>query len=87
MPILASDALLCENKKNPVKNVTLSGNSPERRVLDLEPEAMRGPGSILTGGNIFHWILWFSRSKAFAANIGIIGIIVHFEKTLLIDKE
>ena len=26
MPILASEALLCENKKYPVKNVTPSGN-------------------------------------------------------------
>ena len=26
--------------------------SVERRVLDLESEAMRGPGSIPTGGNI-----------------------------------
>ena len=35
----------------------------------------RGPGSIPTGGNIFHWIffLLFSRSKASDANIGIIG--------------
>ena len=52
MPILALDALLCENKKKPVKNVTLGGNSPERRVLDLEPEVMRGPGSILTGFHV-----------------------------------
>ena len=28
--------------------------SPERIVLDLESEVMRGPGSIPTGGNIFH---------------------------------
>ena len=28
MPILASEALLCENKKNPVKNVTLVGIEP-----------------------------------------------------------
>ena len=27
--------------------------SPERIVLDLESEVMRGPGSILPGGNIF----------------------------------
>ena len=26
MPLLASETLLCENKKNPVKNVTPSGN-------------------------------------------------------------
>ena len=41
---------------------------------------MRGPGSI---PNIFHWIFLFSRSKASAANIGIIAILVHFEKTPL----
>ena len=32
--------------------------SPERRLLDLELEVMRGPGSIPTGGNIFHWIFF-----------------------------
>ena len=41
-------------KTNPVKNVTPVG----RRVLDLESEAMRGLGSIRTGGNIFHWIFF-----------------------------
>ena len=34
---------------------------------------MRGPGSNPTGGNIFHWILLLSRSKASDANIGIIA--------------
>ena len=48
------------------------------RVLDLESEVMRDPGS-----NIFHWIFWFSRSKASVANIGIFAIFVHFEKTLV----
>ena len=42
---------------------------------------MRGPGSIPTGGNICHWIFLFSHSKASDANIGIIAILVHFEKT------
>ena len=37
---------------------------------------MRGPGSIPTGGNIFHWIFRFSHSKASDANIGIIAILV-----------
>ena len=32
--------------------------SSERRVLDLESEVMRDLGSILTGGNIFHWIFF-----------------------------
>ena len=54
--------------------------SVERIVLDLESEAMRGPGSIPTRGNIFHWIFLFSRSKVSAADIGIIAILVHFEK-------
>ena len=51
--------------------------SVERRVLDLESEVIRGPGSFPTGGYIFHWIFvgffWFSCSKASDANIGIIG--------------
>ena len=47
---------------------------------------MRGLGSIPTGGNIFHWMFLFSHSKACAANIGITGILVHFEKILLPDK-
>ena len=49
-------------------------DSPDRRVLDLESEVMRGPGSIPSRGNIFHWIFLFSRSKTSAANIGIITI-------------
>ena len=58
--------------------------SVERRVLNLESEAMGGPGSIPTGGNIFHWVFLFSCSKASAANIGILAILVHFEKTLIL---
>ena len=57
--------------------------SVERIVLDLESEVMRGLGSITTGGNIFQWIFLFSHSKASVANIGIIAILVHFEKTLI----
>ena len=45
--------------------------SPERRVLDLESEVTRGPGSIPIWGNIFHWIILYSRSKAFDTNISI----------------
>ena len=52
-------------------------------VLDLESEVMRDLGPISTVVNIFHWIFLFSRSKASAANIGIIAILVYFEKTLL----
>ena len=55
--------------------------SVERRVLDLESEVKRSPGSIPTRGNIFHWIFLFSRRKVSAANIGIIAILVHFEKS------
>ena len=44
---------------------------------------MRGLGSIPTMGNIFHSIFLFSRSKASDANIVIIAILVHFEKTLV----
>ena len=44
---------------------------------------MRGLGSIPNRGNIFHWIFLFSRGKTSVANIGIIAILVHFEKTLL----
>ena len=52
-------------------------------MLGLESEAVRGPGSIPIGVNIFHWIFLFSRNKAFDANIAIIAILVHFEKTLM----
>ena len=57
--------------------------SPDRIVLDLESEVMRSPGFIPTGGNIFHRIFLFSRCKTSSANIGIIGVLVHFKKTLL----
>ena len=42
-------------------------------MLDLESEVMRAPGSIPTGGNIFHWIFLFSRTEASDANIGFIA--------------
>ena len=55
--------------------------SPDRIAFDLESEVMRDPGSIPTWGvNIFHWIFLFSRCKTSAVNIGIIAILVHFEK-------
>ena len=53
-------------------------------MLDLESEVMRGLGSIPTEGNIFHWIFLVSRIKASDANIGIVAILVHFEKTLIV---
>ena len=40
-------------------------------------------GSILTGITFCYWNFLFSRNKASDANIGIIAILVHFEKTLL----
>ena len=45
--------------------------SAERRVLDLESEAMRGPGSIPTGGNILSLEFFLSGSKYENANIAI----------------
>ena len=47
--------------------------SPERIVLDLESEVMRGPGSIPTGDNILLLDFWFSHCKTCDANIGIIA--------------
>ena len=41
-------------------------------MLDLELEAMRGPGSIPTGSNILSLNI-FSRNKASYANIGVIA--------------
>ena len=49
-------------------------------MLGLESWAS---GSILTGGNILLLEFSFSYSKYSEANIGIIAILVHFEKTLL----
>ena len=45
--------------------------SVERIVLDLEAEAMRGPGSIATGRNILSLAFLFSRSEDENATIGI----------------
>ena len=44
---------------------------------------MRGQGSIPTEGNIFHRIFWFSHNSVSPANIGIIAILVHFEKKFI----
>ena len=72
--------------KNAVKNITPVSSTCQisvvRRVLDLESEVMRGPGSIPTGDNIFHWNFLFSCSKGSDVNIGIIAILVHFQKLL-----
>ena len=58
-------ALITSDSKS---NTILSG-------LTLNVLLMRGLSFIPTGGNIFHWIFLFSRSKVSAA---IIGIIAHF---------
>ena len=47
---------------------------------------MRSPGSIPTAGNILSLDFLFSCSKASDANIGIIAILVHFEKTLTVTS-
>ena len=44
-----------------------------------------GLGSILTGVTFCHWNILFSHSKDFDANIGIIAILVHFEKNSIED--
>ena len=49
-------------------------------MLDLQSWAS---GSILTGGNILLLEFLFSRSKDSDDDIGIIAILVHFEKTLI----
>ena len=41
-------------------------------------------GSILTGVTFCYWIFLFSYNKASDANIGIIAILVHFEKKTLV---
>ena len=58
--------------------------NPKRILLDLESEVMRGLGSIPIGGNILLLDLFlFSRCKTSDANIGLIAILMHFEKTLM----
>ena len=53
--------------------------SVERRVFDLESEAMKGLGSIPTWGNILS-LDFISCSKASDANIGIIANFILFVK-------
>ena len=45
--------------------------SPERIVLDLESEVIRGASSIPTGGKIVH--IFFQVVKASVVNIGLIA--------------
>ena len=47
---------------------------------DLESEVMRGPGSIPTRGNIFHWIFLFSHTKASDAKMDILPTLFNYEK-------
>ena len=142
MSILAAEALLCENKKNPVKNVAPSRNrtqashnlwfqvqhspfrnkltfayktetsgslysyalliknqvvykqnfkdllsstfqvSPERIVLDLESEVMRGPGSIPTG---FHRFFCFHVVKPLMPILALFPILFNYEKLRVKD--
>ena len=49
-------------------------------MLDLQTQAS---GSIPTRDNILFLDFLFSRSKTSDGNIGIIAILVHFEKTLV----
>ena len=55
------------------RSMKISSVAHAQLVLDMESDVMRGPGSIPTGGNTFHWIFLFSCSKASNANIGIIA--------------
>ena len=54
--------------------------SPERRMLDLKSEVHERSRFYSQHLSLD---FWFSRSIASDGNIGIIGILVHFEKTLL----
>ena len=61
-------------KISSIAHVCLIGS--ERRVLGLDSEAMRGPGSIPIGGNILLLEFLFSHSEASDANIDIIANVV-----------
>ena len=55
--------------------------SVERRVLDLESEVIRGPGSIPTGGNIFHWIFFcFHVVKPLMPILALLATLFNYEK-------
>ena len=72
--------------KNAVKNITPVSStcqvSVEMRVLDLESEVMRGPGSIPTGDNIFHWNFCFHVVKALMIILALLPFWCIFKKTL-----
>ena len=57
--------------------------SPERIVLDLESEVMRGLCSIPTGGNIFHWISFFHIVKPLMPILALLPTLFNYEKTRL----
>ena len=71
-----------EQKFNDLLSSICHQVSVERIVLDLESEVMRGRGSNATGSNILS-LDFFSRSKAFDANIAIIASFVYLRKTRL----
>ena len=56
--------------------------SPER-IVDLESEVMRGPGSIPTGGNIFHWNIWFHVVKPLMPILTLLPNLFIYEKPRL----
>ena len=54
--------------------------SPERIVLDLESEVIRGPGPIPTAGNIFHWIFLFHVVKSLIPILALLPTLFNYEK-------
>ena len=56
-------------------------------MFDLELEVVRGPGSIPTAGNIFHWNFGFSCSQASDANIGLLSAVFNYEKKTRVSNE
>ena len=55
--------------------------SPNRIVLDLESEVMRGLGSIPTGGNIFHWIFFcFHVVKSLMPILALLPTLFNYKK-------
>ena len=56
-----------------IRTVCYRGHLGEGVVCPGESEVMRGPGSIPTGGNIYHWDFLFSSSNVSDANIGIVA--------------
>ena len=49
-------------------------------MLDLESEVMRGPGSIPTGGNIFHWIFCVHIAKPLMPILALSPTLFNYKK-------